>query len=68
MREVLPGGPDPAKDPRRQKVALPHGEMHLLPSALDGAAGVKVLGIQPACSTVDVSLVQGSYCSRAGRC
>lgn len=35
LREVLTGGFDPASDPHRQKVALPHGEMHLLPSALD---------------------------------
>ena len=46
LREVLKGGFDPATDPHRQKVALPHGEMHLLPSALDGAVGVKVLEIQ----------------------
>lgn len=45
LREVLKGGFDPASDPHRQKVALPHGEMHLLPSALDAAVGVKVLGI-----------------------
>lgn len=61
LREVLQGGFDPATDPHRQKVALPHGEMHLLPSALDGAVGVKVLGIQPAGSTIDVPLVQGAY-------
>lgn len=35
--------------------------MHLLSSALDGAVGVKVLGIQPAVSDVDVRLVQASY-------
>ena len=66
LREVLKGGFDPATDPHRQKVALPHGEMHLLPSALDGAVGVKVLGIQPAGSTVDVPLVQGSYLLMGG--
>ena len=53
-------------DPHRQKVALPHEEMHLLPSALDGAVGVKVLGIQPAGSDVDVRLVQGSYLLMGG--
>ena len=61
LRRVLIDGFDPATDPQRQKVGLPHGEMHLLPSALDGAVGVKVLGIQPAGSAVDVPLVQGSY-------
>ena len=66
LREVLTGGFDPASDPHRQKVALPHGEMHLLPSALDGAVGVKVLGIQPAGSDVDVPLVQGSYLLMGG--
>lgn len=66
LREVLTGGFDPATDPHRQKVALPHGEMHLLPSALDGAVGVKVLGIQPAGSQVDVPLVQGSYLLMGG--
>ena len=66
LREVLQGGFDPATDPHRQKVALPHGEMHLLPSALDGAVGVKVLGIQPAGSDVDVPLVQGSYLLMGG--
>ena len=54
LREVLKGGFDPATDPHRQKVALPHGEVHLLPPALDGAVGLKVLRIQPAGSTVDV--------------
>ena len=66
LREVLKGGFDPASDPHRQKVALPHGEMHLLPSALDDAVGVKVLGIQPAGLTVDVPLVQGSYLLMGG--
>ena len=66
LRNVLKSGFDPATDPHRQKVALPHGEMHLLPSALDGAVGVKVLGIQPAGSTVDVPLVQGSYLLMGG--
>lgn len=66
LREVLKGGFDPATDPHRQKVALPHGEMHLLPSALDGAVGVNVLGIQPAGSDVDVPLVQGSYLLMGG--
>ena len=66
LREVLKGGFDPATDPHRQKVALSHGEMHLLPSALDGAVGVKVLGIQPAGSELDVPLVQGSYLLMGG--
>ena len=66
LREVLQGGFDPATDPHRQKVALPHGEMHLLPSVLDGAVGVKALGIQPAGSDVDVPLVQGSYLLMGG--
>ena len=66
LREVLTGGFDPVTDPHRQKVALPHGEMHLLPSALDAAVGVKVLGIQPAGSDVDVPLVQGSYLLMGG--
>lgn len=66
LREVLKGGFDPATDPHRQKVALPDGEMHLLPSALDSAVGVKVLGIQPAGSTVDMPLVQGSYLLMGG--
>ena len=66
LREVLKGGFDPASDPHREKVGLPHGEMHLLPSALDGAVGVKVLGIQPAGSDVDVPLVQGSYLLMGG--
>lgn len=44
MRAVLRGGFDPATDPHRHKVALLHGEMHLLPSALDGVVGVEVLG------------------------
>lgn len=67
LREVLQRGFDPAADPHRQKVALPHGEMHLLPSAFDGAVGVKVLGIQPAGSRVDVPLVQGSYLLMGGQ-
>ena len=47
-------------------MALPQGEMHLLPSALDGVVGVKVLGIQSAGSDVDVPLVQGSYLLMGG--
>ena len=66
LRKALTGGFDPASDPHRQKVALPHGEMHLLPSALDDAVGVKVLGIQPAGSEIDVPLVQGSYLLMGG--
>lgn len=66
LREVLKGGFDPATDPHRQKVALLQGEMHPLPSALDGAVGVKVLGIQPAGSDVDVPLVQGAYLLMGG--
>ena len=66
LREVLTGGFDPAFDPHRQKVALPHGEMHLLPSALDGAVGVKALGIQPAGSDGVVPQVQGSYLLMGG--
>lgn len=66
VREALLSGFDPATDPERQKVALPHGEMHLLPSALGGAVGVKVLGIQPAGSALDVPLVQGAYLLMGG--
>ena len=61
MREVLKGGFDPPHRPRSQETPLPHGEMHLLPSAPDGAVGVKMQGIQPADSTGDVPLVQGAY-------
>lgn len=66
LREVLKGGFDPATDPHRQEAALPYGEMHLLPSAVDGAVGVKVLGIQPASSTIDVPFAQGSYLLMGG--
>lgn len=66
VRDALLSGFDPATDSQRQKVGLPHGEMHLLPSALDGAVGVKVLGIQPPGSTVDVPLIQGSYLLMGG--
>ena len=66
VREVLKSGFDPASDPHRQKVVLPHGEMHLLSSAPDGAVGVKVLGIQSAGSDVDVPLVQGAYLLMGG--
>lgn len=61
LRQTLAAGFDPATDPLRTKVPLPHGEMHLMPSAAGTAVGVKILGIQPAGSTVDVPLVQGSY-------
>jgi len=54
LREVLKGGFDPPHRPRSQETPLPHGEMHLLPSAPDGAVGVKMQGIQPADSTGDV--------------
>lgn len=67
VRTPLLAGFDPASDPHREKVALPRGEMHLLPSTFDGAVGVKVLGIQPAGSDVDVPLVQGSYLLMGGR-
>ena len=61
LRSTLADGFDPSTDPLRTKVPLPHGEMHLMPSAAGTAVGVKILGIQPAGSTVDVPLVQGSY-------
>lgn len=61
LRDTLADGFDPATDPLREKVPLPHGEMHLMPSATDSAVGVKILGIQPTGSTEDVPLVQGSY-------
>lgn len=67
IRQVLIDGLDPASDPPRQKVPLPHGEMHLLPSALGEAVGVKVLGIQPAGSELDVPLVQGAYLLMGGQ-
>lgn len=66
IRQPLLDGFDPVTDPHRQKVPLPHGEMHLLPSALGGAVGVKVLGIQPAHSRIDVPLVQGTYLLMGG--
>lgn len=61
LRDTLADGFDPATDPLREKVPLPHGEMHLMPSAAGTAVGVKILGIQPTGSTEDVPLVQGSY-------
>lgn len=61
LREELKRGFEPADDQERHKVALPHGEMQLLPAGLEEAVGVKVLGIQPEGSDEDVPLVQGSY-------
>lgn len=61
LRATLAEGFDPSTDPLREKVQLPHGEIHLMPSATDSAVGVKILGIQPSGSTEDVPLVQGSY-------
>lgn len=61
LRDTLAEGFDPASDPLREKVQLPHGEMHLMPSATGSTVGVKILGIQPSGSTEDVPLVQGSY-------
>lgn len=66
VRQAQLSGFDPATDPERQKVALPHGEMHLSPSALGGAVRVKVLGIQPSGSALDVPLVQGAYLLMGG--
>ena len=67
LRDELKGGFEPANDQERQKVALPHGEMQLLPAATEGAVGVKVLGIQPVGSDVDVPFVQGSYLLMGGK-
>ena len=61
LRDTLAEGFDPSTDPLREKVQLPHGEMHLMPSATGDAVGVKILGIQPTGSAEDVPLVQGSY-------
>ena len=63
VREVLKGGFDPTTDPHRQKVALLHGEPHLLPSALDDEVGVKVLEIQ----NDSVEETVGSLASCKGR-
>lgn len=67
IRGALLAGFDPATDPHRVKVALGHGEMHLLASSSSAYAGVKILGIQPPGSTGDVPLVQGSYLLMGGR-
>ena len=67
MRTVLRGGFDPATDPHRQKDALPHGEMHLLPSALGWRGRDEGTGDSVAGSTVDVPLVQGSYLLMGGQ-
>ena len=67
LREELKRGFEPANDQERHKVALPHGEMQLLPAGLEEAVGVKVLGIQPEGSDEDVPLVQGSYLLMGGK-
>lgn len=67
VRAPLLDGFDPAADPHRVKVALSHGEMHVLPSSNGQHAGVKILGIQPPGSTEDVPLVQGAYLLMGGR-
>ena len=66
LREELKSGFEPANDQERQKVELPHGEMQLLPAGLEEAVGVKVLGIQPEGSDVDVPFIQGSYLLMGG--
>jgi ornithine cyclodeaminase/alanine dehydrogenase-like protein (mu-crystallin family) len=45
IRDALAGGLDPAADPERRSVPVPGGELLIMPSALPGAVGIKVLTV-----------------------
>ncbi|MDO5031286.1 ornithine cyclodeaminase family protein [Corynebacterium sp.] len=61
LRRALATGYDPATDQPRTKVPLHHGELHILPSALPEAVGVKILSLHPAGYETDLPLIQGQY-------
>jgi ornithine cyclodeaminase len=45
IRDALAAGLDPATDPERRSMPVPGGELLIMPSALPGAVGIKVLTV-----------------------
>jgi ornithine cyclodeaminase/alanine dehydrogenase-like protein (mu-crystallin family) len=61
IREALAGGLDPATDPARQSMPVPGGELLMMPSALTGAVGIKVLTVAEHAAGAELPRVQGQY-------
>jgi ornithine cyclodeaminase/alanine dehydrogenase-like protein (mu-crystallin family) len=57
IRDALAGGLDPATDPERRSVPVPGGELLMMPSALPGAVGIKVLTV----AEQGAPRIQGQY-------
>lgn len=62
LRQALLEGFDPATDADRSGMSLPgDGEMLMMPSRTQHAAGIKVLTVAPAGFELDVPRIQGMY-------
>lgn len=58
---VLRAGLDPEKDPRRTALAVPGGELLLMPAASGAYAGVKIAGVAPGNPARGLPRITGSY-------
>ncbi|MFF7635421.1 ornithine cyclodeaminase family protein [Kitasatospora sp. NPDC008050] len=58
---VLRAGLDVEACPGRSNVAVPSGELLLMPAAADGYAGVKIAGVAPANPALGLPRITGSY-------
>lgn len=59
--QTLRGGYDPADDAARTSMPTPSGEVLLMPSHLEGVAGVKLIGIAPENSARGLPRIHGWY-------
>ncbi|MFE2014421.1 ornithine cyclodeaminase family protein [Streptomyces sp. NPDC059491] len=61
LADVLHGGFDPEAAPPRTSVAVPAGELLLMPAALGPYAGVKIAGVAPGNAALGLPRITGSY-------
>jgi ornithine cyclodeaminase/alanine dehydrogenase-like protein (mu-crystallin family) len=61
VRAALLAGLDPAADPARSVVPMPHGQILLMPARWDRFAGVKVVTVAPDNPAAGLPRVQGGY-------
>lgn len=67
IEEALRGGLDPEADPARTPVAVPAGELLLMPAVGRDFAGVKVVSIAPDNPSRGLPRIQGTYLLFDGR-
>ncbi|MEU9005832.1 ornithine cyclodeaminase family protein [Streptomyces sp. NPDC048551] len=61
LEEALRAGLDPEGCPRRSALAVPGGELLLMPAASGGYAGVKIAGVAPGNPARGLPRITGSY-------